>query len=78
MHYCEIYSDIRDTGKGQVLNKIVNFDNLHLEHMDISTYYDEYKGMLITKIRCNTLKTLNSTIHDLLKTQNLAERILEI
>ncbi|OQX22385.1 MAG: hypothetical protein BWK75_00900 [Candidatus Altiarchaeales archaeon A3] len=78
MHYAEIYSEIEDILKGDVLSKIVNFDNLHLEHLDISTFYDEDKGMLTTKIRCNNLKTLNSTIHDLLKTQNLTEKILEI
>ncbi|CEG13303.1 hypothetical protein MSIBF_A3630005 [groundwater metagenome] len=46
--------------------------------MDISTFYDEDKFMLITKIKCDNLKTLNNTIHDLFKTQNLAEKILEI
>ncbi|NCN64897.1 MAG: hypothetical protein GW779_01030 [Candidatus Altiarchaeum hamiconexum] len=78
MHYAEIYSEIEDTRKGDVLSRVVNFDNLHLEHLDISTSYDGDKGMLTTKIRCDNLKTLNNTIHDLLKTQSLTEKILEI
>lgn len=78
MHYAEIYSDIADVKKGDVLSIVVNFDNIHLKHLDISTFYDAKKGILITKIRCDCLKTLNNTIHDLLKTQNLANKILEI
>jgi len=78
MHYAEIYSEIEDSKKGDILSKIINFDNVHLDLLDISTYYDKDKGMLVTKIKSRDLKTLNSTIHDLIKTQNLAEKILEI
>ncbi len=79
MHYVEIYSEIEDTRKGDVLSRVVNFDNVHLDRLDIFTFYDATdKCMLITKIKCAHLKTLNNTIHDLLKTQNLAEKILEI
>lgn len=78
MHYAEICSEVKDTRKGEVLSRIVNFDNIHSDYLDISTFYDADSRMLITKIKCNNLKTLNSTIHDLIKTQDLAERILEI
>ncbi len=78
MHYVEIYSEVKDTKKGDVLSKVVNFDNIHSDRLDIFTFYDADKFMLITKIKCDNLKTLNSTIHDLFKTQNLAEKILEI
>ncbi len=78
MHYAEIYSEIKDSKKGNVLAKIINFDNVHLDLLNISTYYDEHKGMLVTKIKSADLKTLNSTIHDLIKTQILAEKILKI
>lgn len=78
MHYVEIYSEFKDTKKGEILSKVIDFDNIHSDYLDISTFYDADRLMLITKIKCNNLKTLNSTIHDLLKTQDLAERILEI
>lgn len=78
MHYVEIYSEVKDTKNGGVLSKVINFDNIHSDYLDIFTFYDADKFMLITKIKCDNLKTLNNTIHDLLKTQNLAEKILEI
>jgi len=78
MHYVEIYSEINDPKKGNVLAEIINFDNIHLELLDISTYYDEDKHMLVTKIKSKNLKTLKSTLNDLIKTQILAEKILEI
>lgn len=78
MHYAEIRSEIKDIKKGKVLSKVINFDNIHSDRLDISTSYSARKHMLITKIKCDSLKTLNNTIHDLFKTQNLAEKILEI
>ncbi|MFN3527841.1 MAG: hypothetical protein ACK4YO_01920 [Candidatus Altarchaeaceae archaeon] len=71
---CEIY----DIEKGKILEKIINFDNIHTEDLYIETKYDEEKKILITEIRCSNLKTLQNTIYDLIKTQKLAEKIIEI
>jgi len=78
MHYVKIESEISDVKKGRILGKIINFDNLHSENLDVKTHYDNKHKLLITEIKCLNLRTLQNTIYDLIKTQELAEKIMEI
>lgn len=77
MHSAVIKSSCSDDFEGKVIAEVLDFDNV-LSRVKIKTAYEGNSKEVVSEIHCGNLKDLLSTVSDLIRTQILVERIINL
>lgn len=77
MHSTIIKSSCSDDFEGNVIAKVLDFDNV-LSRVKIKTTYEKNSKEVVSEIHCENLKDLLSTVSDLIRTQILVEKIINL
>lgn len=77
MHYSVLRSKYESEFEAKVITEILDFDNIW-SRVKIKTIFDENSKEVISEIESESLKDLINTLNDLVKTQTLAEKIINL
>lgn len=77
MHSAVIKSGCPDDFEGCVFAEVLDFDNV-LSRVKIKTEYDRDSKEVVSEIQCADLKDLLGTVSDLIRTQILVEKMMDL